>query len=294
MKKFNVVAGLLLGVTVLFTACQNEDNDAQFQQNDDLEKSLAAEQVGFGDQFPIVKKVLYGTEIEMQDLGNGNFAIADMSFSQEYIDNSNSNIEKAVYDRRQGKWPNRLITYKYDAAMPQATKDKINNAAAIISSSTDLTVRYHKSTDTNGFIKINYSAGSCSAQVGYQNNASSGQFMNIGSTCSQGSTVHEFLHAAGAVHEQNHWNRDNSVIVYLDRIEANARFNYTKLSNVDGYEYKTAPDRGSIMMYGSTFFRTQAAINAGQSSMLWNDGTQIIPNRTAMSQDDINAVNAWY
>lgn len=293
MKKNLKIASLLLVVAVVTNSCQNDENVSDFQQKNELEKTLLAEQAGFGENLPTVKKMIHGVEIEMQDLGNNNYALGDMIFTQQYLDNSNS-TSKSVIDRRKDKWPNRLITYKYSSAMPQATKDKINNAAAILTSDTDLTVRYHKSTDTGGFITINYSEGSCGAVVGYQNDKTAGQYMNIGSTCSQGSTVHEFLHAAGVMHEQNHWNRDASLTVYLDRIETSKRFNYTKLSNADGYEYRRSPDRNSIMMYGSTFFRTQAAINAGQASMLWKDGTEIIPNRTAMSAYDIAAINAWY
>ncbi|PQJ73108.1 M12 family metallopeptidase [Polaribacter butkevichii] len=296
-----ILKNLSIFLTVLILAsCQSEagietENLSESMTNE-LKLTLAAEQVTYDENLPKESKLLYGTKVEMIALGDGNYALGDMLFTDEDFAQSNINAKgQGVWDRRGGKWPNSTLLYKYSASMPQATKNKVDNAAQYITNNTDLTVRKWVSTDTAGYVWVNYSNDSgCSAQIGYRNKKSPGQSMNIASNCSEGSTIHEFLHAAGIVHEQNHWNRDAYLTVLYNNIDDNKEFNYVKLSDANGWEISDVVDVNSIMMYGSYFWQTATAKANGWRTMKKKDGGTIVPNRSYMTTNDKAIINAVY
>ncbi|WP_124978919.1 M12 family metallopeptidase [Nonlabens xiamenensis] len=283
-------------ISLVFASCQTEEKfEDEIQQETELQITLLEEQSAFDSSLPRETVTLYGTEIEMIALGNGDFALGDMIFNQDYLDQSNATLGKGVIDRRAGKWPNKTILYRYSNNMPQATKDKVNYAANYITNNTELTVRKWNSNDSAGYVWVGYVEDrGCSAQVGYLNQKFPGQRMNIAPGCSNGSTIHEFLHAAGVIHEQNHHNRDQYVEVLYQNIRDDVEFNYTKLSDANGYEISDVLDLNSIMMYGSYFWQTDAAKQNGWRTMRTVNGGTITPNRSYMTQKDINVINGWY
>ncbi|MFD0864028.1 M12 family metallopeptidase [Sungkyunkwania multivorans] len=308
MKTLNVINGMnmlsrILALSFLvLVSCESDIEEQVAEQNigeeaeisEELRQTLEAEQVEF--QGPKVTKVLFGTEVQVVSLGNGEYALADIILSEENFDSEDeSEQNRGVWDRRVTKWPNKTILYRYSSNMPQATKDKVIYAANYITDNTDLTVRKWKSSDNAGYVWVGYSESSgCSAQLGYKNQKFPGQRMNLASGCSQGSAIHEFLHVAGIIHEQNHWNRDAYVEVLWSNILDDKEFNYFKVSDANGWEISDVLDTNSIMMYGSYFFRTPQAISNGWRSMRRVDGSTIVPNRSYMTSKDIQIINAVY
>lgn len=259
-----------------------------------LRISLEEEQAAYKGKK--VLKNLFGAEVMVVPLSDSTYVLGDMIFSESYFDDKKKKTSnKGVLDRRVNRWPNNTILYKYNSAMPQITKNHVDFAATYITDNTNLTVRKWTSSDTGGFITVNYNDNNgCSAQVGYLNNSTSGQEMNLTVRCTQGAAIHEFLHAAGVVHEQTHWNRDNYVTVMINNIRPEARHLYTILPDADGWEYSHSVDTESIMMYGSDYNRTDAAKANGWRSMKRIDGTSIIPQRTIMTAGDIGVINGNY
>ncbi|MFD2565414.1 M12 family metallopeptidase [Aquimarina rubra] len=298
LNVFKILFAVLPILLFVLVSCESDiqeqtvENEVQISEK--LRLTLEAEQTDH--QGPMVSKVLFGTEVKVVSLGHGNYALGDMILTEENFDpKDGTDSSKGVWDRRVNKWPNRTILYRYSNNMPQATKDKVIYAANYITNNTDLTVRRWNSNDSAGYVWVGYSESSgCSAQLGYQNKKFPGQRMNLASGCSQGSAIHEFLHVAGIIHEQNHWNRDAYVDVLFGNILDDKEFNYFKVSDANGWEISDVLDTNSIMMYGSYFFRTQQAINNGWRSMRRVDGSTIIPNRSYMTTNDIRIINAVY
>ncbi len=295
---WKILFTILPFVLFVFVSCESDIQEQTIENeveiNNELQITLEAEQVEY--QGPIVSKVLFGTEVKVVSIGDGNYALGDMILSEENFDSENSNdIGKGVWDRRVNKWPNRTILYRYSDDMPQDTKDKVEYAADYITNNTDLTIRKWHNNDSEGYVWVGYSESSgCSAQLGYKNKKFPGQRMNLASGCSRGSAIHEFLHVAGIIHEQNHWNRDAYVEVLFNNILDDKEFNYFKVSDADGWEISDVLDTNSIMMYGSYFFRTQEAKDNGWRSMRRVDGSTIVPNRSYMTTNDKRIINAVY
>ncbi len=286
---------MVIPLLVFVASCELEESAPEAEKeaaiSDELRLTLEAEQATY-QGFPRVFKTLYGTRVEVVDFGDGNYALGDMILSKENFESELAG--KGVWDRRKIKWPNKTILYRYSNNMPQATKNKVDNAANYITNNTDLNVRKWNN-DNEGYVWVGYSESKgCSAEVGYKNKKFPGQKMNISLNCSQGTAIHEFLHVAGIIHEQNHWNRDAYVDVLFNNILTNKKSNYFKVSDADGYEISDVLDTNSIMMYGSNFFRTQEAKDNGWRSMRRVDGSTIIPNRSYMTTKDINIINAVY
>ncbi|WP_378176885.1 M12 family metallopeptidase [Aquimarina sp. SS2-1] len=291
---FSVCPVLLFFLVSCESDIQEQTIENEVEISQELKLTLEAEQIEF--QGTKVSKILFGTEVKVISLGDGNYALGDMILTEENFDaKDGSDIGKGVWDRRVNKWPNRTILYRYSNNMPQATKDKVIYAANYITDNTDLTVRRWNSNDSAGYVWVGYSESSgCSAQLGYKNQKFPGQRMNLASGCSRGSAIHEFLHVAGIIHEQNHWNRDAYVQVLFSNILDDKEFNYFKVSDANGWEISDVLDTNSIMMYGSYFFRTQQAIDNGWRSMRRVDGSTIVPNRSYMTTNDIRIINAVY
>lgn len=300
IKKILILSLLSLFLLAL-DSCESDKIEEQTAENEaviidaELKATLEAEQLEF--QGPVVSKQLFGTEIKVVSLEDGNYALGDMILSEENFDSDHDNNRQAkgVWDRRVTKWPNKTILYRYSAKMPKDTKDKVIYAANYITNNTDLTVREWKSSDDEGYVWIWYDDDKgCSAQLGYKNEKFPGQRMNLASGCSKGTAIHEFLHVAGIIHEQNHWNRDKYVDVLYSNILDSKESNYFKVSDSDGWEISDVLDTNSIMMYGSYFFRTEKAIKNKWRSMRKVDGTTIVPNRSYMTSKDKKIINAVY
>lgn len=289
---------IFLSFSFVLFSCELEEPEqvveAGVDISNDLQLTLQAEQVVY-EGFPRVSKVFFGSEMEVVDLGEGNYALGDILLTEKHFAQDAGGDTKGVWDRRKTKWPNSTILYRYSSNMPQQTKNKVNIAAAQISNRTNLTVRKWNSNDSEGYVWVGYDESKgCSAQLGYLNKKFPGQRMNIATSCSKGSVIHEFLHVAGIIHEQNHWNRDAYVEILFNNILDDKEFNYTKVSDADGLEISDVVDINSIMMYGSYFWRTQQAIDNGWRSMRKVDGSTIVPNRNYMTTNDIRVVNRIY
>ena len=140
-------------------------------------------------------------------------------------------------------WPNAYIPYYIETSGFSETQiRKIEKAANYISSRTVLNiVRVESLYDY--VLNIQHKSYGCSASLGYKVSAR----LRLGSECSYGSTIHEFLHVAGLAHEQLH---PDGPIVFLEKVRSGKEHNF-KASNPKAIG---AYDPYSIMHYSSYSF----------------------------------------
>jgi hypothetical protein len=115
------------------------------------------------------------------------------------------------------------------------------------------------------------------------------QFINLGTGCTLGNTIHEICHAAGLWHEQSREDRNNFVTINFPNIIPTAIHNFnqqiTDGDDVGPYDYN------SIMHYPRDAFAVNPAIDTITPKP--NANTPI-GQRTGLSAGDIAAINFLY
>ncbi len=186
------------------------------------------------------------------------------------------NIENAVaISGATYRWPNGVIPYVIQSGHPK--KAQIEQAIKHINEKTKLCIK-PRSGESN-YVEVINSSG-CWSYVGRQGGK---QQISIGN-CSFGSTIHEFLHAAGLYHEQSAPSRDSYITVHFNNIKDDKKHNFNK----KGYSV-TSYDKGSIMHYPPYAFSKN-----GQKTITCKSNPCNIGQRTAMSANDIAGINALY
>lgn len=116
-----------------------------------------------------------------------------------------------------------------------------------------------------------------------------------GANClSVGTIQHEFLHAAGFFHEHTRYDRDDHVVVYMDNIQEQYANNYEKIAADKWLDVASPYDQQSVMHYGSTFFRTDAAAEAGLYAMTNLKGDPFGTQRERASSIDLEQLTMIY
>jgi hypothetical protein len=105
-----------------------------------------------------------------------------------------------------------------------------------------------------------------------------------------GTVIHELLHAAGFLHEQNREERDTFVSIVDGNIRSGYEINFKKASPGETTGFGVGYDYGSVMHYSSKAFSKngQPTIKAKQTS------TEIMGQREGFSKKDIEKVNKMY
>ena len=181
-----------------------------------------------------------------------------------------------------GFWTNNTIPYQIESGFPAWQVTRINDAAAEVSSVTNLNIIPR--TTESIYVSVKTGTG-CGAGIGMP--SSGVRTISLSINCSYGSTMHEFLHTAGVHHEQTREDRDTYVTINFSNIQAGKEHNFAKntTNNSDHGVY----DYGSIMHYGAYAFAINTSIKT-----ITTAGGQAIGQRTALSASDVAAVNRMY
>ena len=231
-----------------------------------------------------LKKVRYGA-VNGEALFEGDIvlgSVAEMEAIKEQVENPQSEGElSAVVVLTQFRWPNGVIPFRIDPSLPN--QQRVTDAIAHWEANTN--VRFKPRTNEPDFVTFRPGAG-CSAHVGKRGGE---QFVNLGTACTTGNTIHEMGHAAGLWHEQSRRDRNNFVNINFPNIQPDSVFNFdqhiTDGDDVGGYDY------GSIMHYPRNAFAINPAIDTITPKP--NPGVQI-GQRTGLSAGDVAAINAIY
>lgn len=186
-----------------------------------------------------------------------------------------------------GKWPNGVIPYEIDpaAGYSQGMVNLIMAAIDTLNLKTSLEI-VPRSDEAN-YLRIKNGAG-CYSMIGNQQiGAQTISFKEPG--CGSLSTImHEFLHAAGILHEQSRADRNDHINIHLENVIPNMEHNFNQYisSSTDVGAY----DKSSIMHYNAYAFSSN-----GQPTITNKDGSiSDIGPSSMITTTDIQAVNMLY
>lgn len=185
-------------------------------------------------------------------------------------------------------WPNATIPFtlpsqgnltseKYDKFLTS-----INEAFDLISSKTN--VQFVERTNEKEYITFVYSSGNSSPLGWVKDRVNE---IKIYNTTYPAIIAHEIMHTMGIMHEQCRPDRDQYMIVDVNRATEGSRFNFNIYHDFAGHgEF----DFGSVMMYHSTAF----AIDPSKPVMTKLDGSTFTSQRTKLSDGDYAGINHLY
>ena len=111
---------------------------------------------------------------------------------------------------------------------------------------------------------------------------------------SEGTIQHEFLHALGFKHEQTRADRDDHINVFFENILPDFASNYAKIEINEWEDVGSPYDFTSVMHYGSDFFITQEASDAGLFTMTKLNGEPIVSQRNGATSIDLHQLTYAY
>lgn len=179
------------------------------------------------------------------------------------------------------RWPNRVIPYVIDAAVPNPSR--VTDAIAHIEATTNLD--FVARTTQTDYVRVTTVGANCYSVVGRQGGE---QLVQLSTSCDLGRTAHEFLHAAGMDHEQSRCDRDSYVEIRWANIQPGLEPLFDKLC--DGYTDVFSYDEGSIMHYAPTI----GTWNGLPTIVSKRGRDSQMGQRTALSANDIATVNWMY
>lgn len=159
--------------------------------------------------------------------------------------------------------------------------------------------QYHKSTclkfiarrsGQSDYIAIDNSQSGCWSSVGRVGGEQVVNLQSPGCVTKTGTVIHELLHAAGFLHEQNREERDTFVTIIDSNIRSGYEINFKKASPGETTGFGITYDYGSVMHYSAKAFskNNQPTIKAKQTS------TEQMGQREGFSKKDIEKVNKMY
>lgn len=207
----------------------------------------------------------------------------DMVFTENTINRLAGNNRSGIYNDAHYYWPGRIVYYTFHSNMSADDTTMVKLAMQEIASNTSISFQ-HATSSTVNYILFK-SSNKSNSYVGMKGGE---QVINLFSSFSKGTAMHEILHSLGLYHEHSRADRDNYIIINWNNIQLLKRHNYNIYSS--GRDVSTF-DFNSIMLYSS--YNT-SAINTTLPTMTRLDGSAFYAQRDYLSTGDLAGISSIY
>jgi hypothetical protein len=190
------------------------------------------------------------------------------------------------------QWPNATIPIVIDPSIyANGLGSVVHSAIADYNDNTELCLVPRSNEDD--YIRISFSTtlGLNVAGVSKLGRQGGGQPLQLASTATKGTVLHELMHAAGFYHEQARSDRDQFVVIHEENMQAGMKNQFQIEPGITQSTY----DYCSIMHYSATAF-SKNGLPTIECSL---SGVSVpcpscLGNRTDFSQKDIDGIDKFY
>ncbi|KAF7287628.1 hypothetical protein GWI33_005980 [Rhynchophorus ferrugineus] len=188
------------------------------------------------------------------------------------------------------RWPNGVIPYTIEGNFDSDSLKNIERAMDIYHKYTCIKFRGKQSSDDDYIAIVSASTG-CWSSVGRIGGRQEVNLQNPGCTSKVGTPIHELMHAAGFLHEQNRFERDDFVTIAWQNIKRGHESNFDKAESSKTTGFGVPYDFRSVMHYSGTAF----SVN-GKPTIIPKDSTKTekMGQREGFSRGDITKLNKMY
>ncbi|XP_030764101.1 zinc metalloproteinase nas-13-like isoform X2 [Sitophilus oryzae] len=188
------------------------------------------------------------------------------------------------------RWKDGIIPYKIDGFFDIDSLNSIKRAMDIYHKYTCIKFR-KKNDDDDDYVSIVNSNTGCWSSVGRIGGKQEVNLQSPACTSRVGTPMHELMHAAGFLHEQNRFERDDFVDIAWSNIRKGHESNFDKADSSTTTGYGVPYDFRSVMHYSGTAFSTN-----GKPTIIPKDSskTEKMGQREGFSKGDITKLNQMY
>ena len=292
MRKWNLM--LLLPALAILSCSKDSVNELEESEQQLITEELTANvEVAYPNEMGKVSDVYFaGQKMAMEEI-DGDFVYqGDILFRSDMV---TSQPVKLIYEkgeeppqqksvgRTSGRWPDNTVYYSIDSNLPD--KNRVSDAIKHWESNTPL--KFVLRSGQSNYIYFTAGSG-CSSYVGMIGGR---QNVTLAASCSTGNTIHEIGHAIGLWHEQSRIDRNNHIKINWNNVQSGREHNFKTYeeSGLDGAEFTSTLDFGSIMMYGPYSFSSN-----GEPTIVKANGSLYSVQRTSLSAGDNQGIKSMY
>lgn len=151
------------------------------------------------------------------------------------------------------RWTDAVIPFEINGNFNAFAMDLIEKAINAYHENTCIKFVPRRSTDLD-YISIQSDSSGCWSSVGRTGGRQVVNLQTPGCTTKVGTVIHELMHAAGFLHEQNREERDNFVTIMYGNIRKGYEANFHKAAAGSTSGFGVGYDYGSVMHYSESAF----------------------------------------